>query len=401
MTGEKHRKIRFISSITEVDKHSWNLLWPDYPFTRHEFLLALENNRCTTAKTGWQVSHLVVEEGTNLLAAAPLYLKTDSWGEFVFDWAWANAYERSGLNYYPKLVNAIPFTPATGPRIGYQAELSEELKTNINREIILACQKNVSDSGGSGFHCLFPDKDLTRSLKDTNLLQRFACQFHWFNNNYHSFNDFLGSLNSRKRKAIKRERQKTIDAGVEISTLQGDEVSKEDWHNFFLFYHTTYIKKSGALGYLNKEFFEELAHTMPQSIVMVVARKKGRTIASALCFKDKDALYGRYWGCSEEVDCLHFELCYYQGIEYAIEKGLQRFDSGAQGEHKIQRGFTPVYTTSFHHLENPDFHCAVAAFVKAEKQELEKYMQEIKRLMPFKSSFNATAEMALISKVSN
>ena len=392
---------RFLESILSIKKQDWNALWPDYPFTRHEFLSALEVNHCTSEKTGWKPLHLVIEDNNKLLAALPLFIKSDSWGEYVFDWAWADAYHRSGLDYYPKLLNAIPFTPATGPRIGFDKTLSSKNKQQLSWALFDACKEKNDEISGSGFHCLFPQKTQLEYFKGLNLHQRTGCQFHWFNQNFNSFEEFLNTFNSRKRKALKKERQKVQDAKVEIEILSGKEISEEYWHTFFIFYHTTYLKRSGRYGYLTKEFFLDIAESMPDSIVLIVAKKHGSAVAMALYFRDKYTLYGRYWGCSEDIDCLHFELCYYQGIEYAIKNRLQRFDPGAQGEHKIQRGFTPVYTTSFHCLNNDSFNQAVGEFVKTEKLHLQDYLKETRKQMPFKDGFQSVNENILLTELCN
>lgn len=390
--------IRVLSSINNIEASAWDALWSDYPFTRHAFLAALETTGCTTKKSGWQVQHLVYEENQQIVAAMPLYLKYDSWGEYVFDWSWADAYQRNGFDYYPKLLSAIPFTPATGPRFGFAPTLAAENKINIVKAFTDFCLHGDFAGQASGFHLLFPDAIDAEQLKQCNLLERYGYQFHWFNRNYNSFEDFLSSFASRKRKNLKREREKVAQAELKICVEQGEEISAERWQTFFIFYHTTYLKRSGRYGYLNHEFFQQLGTALKNQVVLISALKAGKPLAMALYFRDEKNLYGRYWGCEQEIDFLHFELCYYQGIEYAIKHKLQRFDPGAQGEHKIQRGFTPIYTRSFHHLANPMFAQAIVRFLKEEKQHLRFYMQEAREALPFKDGTELIGENILLEE---
>lgn len=388
--------IRALNSINEITENAWDALWPDYPFTRHAFLAALENSACTNKQSGWQVQHLVYERDQHILAAMPLYLKYDSWGEYVFDWSWAEAYQSHGFDYYPKLLSAVPFTPTTGPRLGFAATLPADETQNIAEAFMHFCLRSDVVGQASGFHLLFPNAENAAQIKPAGLLERYGYQFHWFNQGYSCFEDFLAGFASRKRKNLKREREKVARAGLEIVIEEGEQISAERWQTFFIFYHTTYLKRSGCYGYLNQDFFQQLGRALKNQVVLISALKADTPVAMALYFRDNETLYGRYWGCEKEIDFLHFELCYYQGIEYAIKHQLKRFDPGAQGEHKIQRGFTPVYTCSYHKLANPMFERAIANFLREEKQHLQFYMREARRALPFREDVPQVNEHILL-----
>jgi len=376
-------KIEFISNIGEIEFEAWQGLWQtSYPFVQYEFLRSLERSGCVSDASGWQPQYLVVFNGEQLVAAMPLYIKTHSYGEYVFDWAWADAYERNGLNYYPKLLNAIPFTPATGPRFAIAAGLDE---AEVLSSMGAATRARAGAIGASSWHCLFPNKAQQQLLENSDLMYRRACQFHWHNRGYQNFDDFLQGFNSRKRKNLKKERRKIGDAELVIKRVEGAAVSPQQWQDFYLFYHLTYLKRSGRQGYLNQEFFQLLADNCADSIMMVQAYTGEKMVAAALYFKDEKTLYGRYWGCQEEFDGLHFEACYYQGIEYAIAQGLQKFDPGAQGEHKIQRGFEPVQLASYHWIAEPQFAHAIGDFLQQEAEHTQAYHTECQQLLPFKT----------------
>jgi uncharacterized protein len=373
---------QFLSSLDQVDSAEWDSIGPaDYPFLQHNFLLGLERTQCTTAETGWQPCHLLLRNKGRLVATLPLYLKSHSYGEYVFDWSWADAWRRSGLEYYPKLISAIPFTPATGPRLRHLTELDLQQVWAGAREAIQAFSQRQQISS---WHLLFPDEDTSELLLAQGLPQRRAVQFHWFNDGYLDFDDFLATFSSRKRKSLKRERRRVTEQGLELETLSGTAINADHWEQFHQFYQLTYAKRSGHGGYLTREFFTEVAAGMGEQVVMVIARHGGEPVAAALYFRSKDTLYGRYWGCAREYDCLHFEACYYQGIEYCIREGLQRFDPGAQGEHKIQRGFRPVETFSNHWIADPNLARAVADFTDRERPHTEAYKSEASNLLPFK-----------------
>lgn len=373
---------KYLSSINDIDAESWNSITGcDYPFTRHEFLSALENSGAVCLHTGWQAQHLTLYEDNCLRAVVPLYLKHHSYGEYVFDWAWADAFHRHGVNYYPKLLAAIPFTPATGPRLCIDPAINDtqHYRDIIQQQLIVHAQAHALSS----LHILFPQQsELYHSPAP--LMTRQAVQFHWFNQDYQNFDDFLQCFSSRKRKNLNKERRQVIEQGIQLQRLKGSEVSPEQWQQFHHFYQLTYAKRSGHGGYLNAEFFQAVAASMPENILLVVAEKANRMVAAALYFYDSQTLYGRYWGCVEEYAMLHFEACYYQGIEYCIENQLQRFDPGAQGEHKIARGFTPIFTYSQHWINHPAFADAIADFLQREKPEIETYQQYCAELLPFK-----------------
>lgn len=352
----------------------------DYPFLRPEFLAVLEASGCVGEDTGWEPNHLSVGDGASD-AFMPLYVKTHSYGEYVFDWAWANAYHQHGLNYYPKLLTAIPFTPATGPRIRFNGELDPD---QTARQLIEKGINSARELDASSWHILFPDEEHLALLKDERLIHRQGVQYHWFNRDYGTFDDFLAALSSRKRKMIRRERRQVAEQGLTTCIVPGDQISEELWHFFYQVYHQTYLKRSGGAGYLNPVFFQRLGQIMPEQLTMAVAYNGKQPAAAALFFFDNQHLYGRYWGCKQEFDFLHFELCYYQGIDFAIQKQLKKFDAGAQGEHKILRGFEPVTTHSLHWIAEPAFARAIKNFTEQEARQLAHHRQEAESLLPFK-----------------
>jgi predicted N-acyltransferase len=370
-----------ITSMTQVDAGTWNRLAGDgYPFLRHEFLLALEQSGCAAAKTGWSPHHLLVLQNDAPRACMPLYLKTHSRGEYVFDQQWAHAYQQCGLNYYPKWLTAIPFTPCQGPRM----MIDESADAQKITRLLVAFIKQLSEQNGiSSWHCLFPESEQAQWLRDQGLGLRESVQFHWLNRGYRDFDDFLQTFSSSKRKMIKRERRRVCEQGIELRRLSGREVSPAQWQAFFQFYTMTYLK-NGMTPYLNPAFFEQLAATMGERLLLVLAVKDDQYVGAALSLIGADTLYGRYWGCYEEYSNLHFEACYYQGLEYCIAHGLKRFDSGAQGEHKIARGFEPVTTCSAHWLKDAEFARAVEHFLHEERQAVALYKQDAATWLPFK-----------------
>ena len=371
---------RFINSITEVGADRWQAVaGTDYPFLRYDFLYALEASGSVGANSGWQPRHLLIEENGELVAALPLYLKQHSYGEYVFDWSWADAWHRNGIPYYPKLVSAIPFTPATGPRLLYQHSDPGTLMDYVGKTLKHYCQ----EQGASGWHVLFPEQAESSLWQQTGAHLRIGCQFHWFNNHYRDFDDFLATFSSRKRKNLNKERRRVSEQGVQLHRLTGEAITEEHWRRFYHFYQITYAKRSGHGGYLTADFFRRL-HAMRDQLLLVIACEGETAIAGALYFFSSTTLYGRYWGAIKDVDQLHFEACYYQGIEFCIERGLQRFDPGAQGEHKIQRGFQPVLTYSRHWLAHPGFHEAVGRFVAEEADHVRDYRQQACALLPFR-----------------
>lgn len=378
-------RAEFVDRIEAVDQQQWNALIPPdaghYPFVRYQFLQALEASGAVSARSGWQPQHLLVFEQQRLIAAMPVYLKQHSYGEYVFDWAWARAYQDNGLAYYPKLVVAIPFTPVTGPRLLSGARDDHAALWEF---CSAALRARAEQLGASSLHLLFGSQQDSAQLAALALPQRIGVQFHWHNRGYRDFADFLATMSARKRKNIRRERQRVADQHIELQTLPGNQISRAQWQRFYQFYRDTYLRHSGHGGYLDAAFFQQLGQTMAEQIVLIEASQHGEAIAAALYFRDQDCLYGRYWGCLRDIDMLHFEACYYRGIDYCIEQGLKRFDPGAQGEHKIQRGFEPRLTYSNHWLAEPRFHTAVEDFLRRETPAVLAYQAQCRALLPFK-----------------
>ena len=383
-------RLQIADSLDHVDSGDWNALdHAGVPFLRHEFLAALERSGCVSRDTGWEPRHLLAWDpapggGETLAGAVPLYRKTHSYGEYVFDWAWANAYARQGLAYYPKLVSCIPFTPATGPRLLLSAGAAPETAEALVREAVAL----VPREGASSLHWLFLPRGETAQLERQGHLRRTGYQFHWHNDGYQDFEDFLAGFSARKRKNIKRERRRVREAGIQISVLQGGEIGRRHWETFYRCYRAT-IQRHGAIPYLNPAFFQEIGSTLPENIVLILARRHGEEVAGALYFQGRAGLYGRYWGGLRRFDGLHFELCYYQAIEYCIRRRLPRFEAGAQGEHKLSRGLLPANTYSCHRLERPEFQQAVAEFLGREANGLDLYIGELNEHAPFKARGNA------------
>lgn len=375
--------LRFIDTLTGVESGAWNaVLQSDYPFLRYEFLRALEDSGATTKDSGWQPHHLLVEDDGELVGHLPLYLKFHSYGEYVFDWAWADAYRRNGLPYYPKLLAAIPYTPATGPRLSLGAAVDSPVLRRQVADFLIA-EASVS---ASSLHVLFPRAAEDEYWDGAGLLSRTAPQYHWFNRDFASFGDFLATFNSRKRKSLRRERRLVAEQKITLRRVRGEDITPELWRHFYYCYQITYAKRSGHGGYLNQAFFERLGQAMPEKLLLVVAEREGRPVAAALNFYDSQTLYGRYWGCVQELECLHFETCYYQGIEFCIEQGLHRFDPGAQGEHKIQRGFEPIITRSRHWIVDERFREAIARFLDEERIAIDHYLEDAREMLPFRQS---------------
>lgn len=368
---------QFVSNIQEVDKTAWNaLVDKDFPFLRHEFLCALEQSKSVHTTTGWEPYHCVIFDQDRLIAAAPQYIKHHSYGEYVFDWAWADAYHQHQLDYYPKLITAIPFTPCVGPRLMTATDCdSTTLKEHFMNNVIETCESKR----WSSWHILFPNED----EQYQGIMRRVGVQFHWYNQQYQSFNEFLAALSSSKRKNIRKERRKIHEQGFEFAWRSGTEINEQELRAFYACYHATYLKR-GQQGYLNKQFFEQVIHTMPESLRLLLVYKQGEIVASALYFIGEQTLYGRYWGCLGEYEQLHFETCYYQGIDHCIQEKLNHFDAGAQGEHKVLRGFQPIETHSFHWLQHPEFSRAIDNFLQRESLHVAQYVQEMRRLLPFK-----------------
>jgi len=373
-------KVEIHSHIDEIPLLDWNGLVPEnHPFLRHEFLHAMEKHGCVGERFGWLPRHIAVYDRGCLLGAMPLYEKFNSYGEFVFDHAWADAYQRAGLSYFPKLVSAVPYTPVTGPRLLCRQEQREEIFPLLLNGALRLAEK----IGASGFHCLFPCRQQHRFLEQHQLLSRHDCQFHWPNDGYRDFADFLDRLNSKKRKNILRERRRVRESGVALRRLNGHTASDLEWRQFSRFYRQIFEEKWGVATF-NYPFFREVAQQIPDQVVLVLAEMEGEAIAGALMYCSDTTLYGRHWGTLQRVDGLHFEVCYYQGIEYCIEQGLSVFEPGAQGEHKIPRGFLPVMTRSSHWLADDRFRAPIRHFVEHERQAVVDYMEQWQAASPYK-----------------
>lgn len=380
-------RIDIIDSLSAISADEWNAVaGNDYPFTRYEFLNTLESTACANTDSGWQPHHMLVRSDDRLIAVMPLYLKSHSYGEYVFDWSWADAYRRYGKNYYPKLLGAIPFTPATGPRI---CVIDGEDANAIAQQIIATLRERMGRTHISSLHILFPQPELQSALLQAELSERIGVQYHWFNDNYTCFDDFLATFNSRKRKNLRKERARVVEQGLELRTLEGKAITAAHWQMFYRFYAMTYAKRSGHTGYLNEAFFKAIGEQLSDHTVMTLAYHANEAVAGALYFRDSTTLYGRYWGCVHEFEYLHFEACYYQGIEYCIRNGLQHFDPGAQGEHKIQRGFAPIKTFSYHWIADAAFRHAIDDFLRREQYSVEQHIEAAAELLPFKQNNEA------------
>ncbi len=373
-------RTRVLDSIAQVDAPRWNALaGPEQPFLRHEFLLALEESGCATARTGWTAQHLVMEDGGRLIAALPLYLKTHSRGEFVFDFSWAGAYAQHGLDYYPKLLSAVPFTPVRGARL---LVCDSADRPALTRALIKAAVDYTRDRRLSSWHVLFPPDDTALELEAAGLILRRDCQFHWFNQGYESFDAFLATFTAEKRKKAKRERRRVAEAGIEFDTRHGGDMDGALWTTVYRFYADTF-HRHGHDPYLNLNFFKRVAAAMPDRMMLKIARIGPEPIAVAIFFVGEDALYGRYWGAGGEYHSLHFETCYYQGIEYCIERKLKRFEPGTQGEHKVPRGFVPSLTRSAHFIADARFAAAIRDFAEREARGVDHYAAAVNEHVPY------------------
>jgi hypothetical protein len=365
-----------VASLREIARDDWNALLPDdNPFVRYEFLAALEDGDCLRPY-GWIPRHAVVYDGSRLVAAMPMYIKDNSYGEFVFDFAWAQAYRRYGREYYPKLVVSVPYSPATGPRL---------LVANPDHmpALIDSAREFALEHRLSSLHVLFTSDEQTRQLESLGLQRRAGCQFHWTNPGYRDFDDYLATFTAEKRKKLKRERRHVQEANVELDVVHGDEASDSQWSRLHHFYASTF-ERLGGYATLSEAFFRQLGATMGRQVVLVFARHANREVAAAFCLQGANTLYGRHWGCDAQFNSLHFEACYYQGIDYCIRNGLRRFEPGAQGEHKVGRGFVPTLTWSAHWLENADFSRAIAEFLPRERRALDSYMDELATHLPYR-----------------
>lgn len=376
-------QLEVLKRFDDVEPAEWNALAGEFPFLRHEFLSALQRHGCVGRDYGWIPYFLLLRDGPGgaLVAAAPTFLKLNSFGEFVFDFAWADALERAGGSYYPKLVMGVPWTPATGPRILHAAEVDA---ASVRDALAHAGREIVEHEGLSSAHWLFPRLNDARCLEQAGYLVRHGCQYHWRNAGYPDFAAFLGALSSKKRKNIRRERQRLERAGIRIRTCHGHELDEASWVALHRYYVRTF-RERGNVPVLSLDCLRALGAGLRWRMVAVLAELDGATIAGALCFRDNARLYGRYWGCDMELDSLHFETCYYQGIEYCIREGLSVFEPGAQGEHKVARGFLPTLTFSAHYLTHPGLRAAVADFLERERPAVQAYAHEMTANGPYRA----------------
>ena len=390
MSANNSFECRILNSIHLVSKEGWNhLLGKDpTPFLRHEFLSALEDCACVGGNTGWQIAHLAIyaSDHENPIGLMPLYLKSHSYGEYVFDWSWAEAYQQHGLSYYPKALCAIPFTPVRGARLlvgegkesdAIRIQLIEQLKQ-------LLIQNEISSA-----HVLFAEQNTQELLLKQGFMARDAIQFHWQNHAYQSMEEFLSQLNMKRRKNIRSERSQVQKAGISFRHIDGPDAAQEDWAFFYRCYANTYYEHRSS-PYLSESFFQMLAQTMPENLHLIVAHRNEQAIAASLLFVDRSGqtktAYGRYWGALEYVPCLHFETAYYQAIEYCISHGIDVFEGGAQGQHKMARGFMPVKVQSAHWIKDPEFSKAVERFLIRESGGIENYIDELAEHSPLKAS---------------
>ena len=379
-------QLEIVDRLSEIKANQWNaLLSKDAgPFLRYEFLSALEETACVGGNTGWQVAHLTLKEGEQFIGAMPLYLKQHSYGEFVFDWSWAQAYEQQGMEYFPKALCAIPFTPVQGPRI--LGDKTVDLAT-IQKNLIAGLNTLVIQNNLSSAHILFPTASEAKSLQEQGFMLRDSVQFHWHNQGFEHFEQFLAALTMKRRKNIRREREQVAQELIKFRHVPGESSSNADWEFFYRCYENTYIEHQSS-PYLSEAFFKLWAQRMPENLHLIIAERSGNPIAASLLVVDpiNSKAYGRYWGALEHVPCLHFETAYYQAIEYCIAKKIQTFEGGAQGEHKMARGFLPTTIQSAHFIADPRFAKAVQHFLDREHQGIGAYVDELAEHSPLKSS---------------
>jgi len=375
---EPHYDVRVIRNLSDVDANEWNALAGDDPFLSWEYLSAMHETGCAAPKSGWTPCYITLWTGGTLQGAMPLYRKDHSWGEYVFDWAWAEAYQRYGHDYYPKLTSAVPFTPVSGCRL-----LAREPR--IRLALARAALAFAATQEVSSLHVLFPSEVDAELLQAAGYMLRTGVQFHWSNNGYADFESFMATLTHDKRKKIRQERRKVAAAGIEFRRLTGSEIGPQEWAFFHRCYCHTYRAHLSS-PYLNLEFFRRLGASMPQNLLLALAMRDGEQVGASLCVFNSDTLWGRYWGAVEYVPCLHFEACYYQPLEFCIERAIKVFEGGAQGEHKLARGLLPVITHSAHWLARPEFSDAVERFLERESLGIARHVDELNEHAPFRQS---------------
>ncbi len=370
--------LKILESLGGVAAADWNALAGGHPLLRHEFLHALHETGCASEKSGWTPQYLTLWDGKRIAAAMPLYVKSHSYGEYVFDWAWADAYRRHGLEYYPKLLSAIPFTPCTTPRL--------LARDNAARKTLIAAALRLADEAEvSSLHVLFPTEGEADLMTAAGMMLRKTVQFHWTNQGYADFDAFLATMSHDKRKKIKQERRKVREAGVTFRHIGGADITPELWRFWMRCYSHTY-REHHSTPYLNLKFFESIGASMPENIVLALGSMNGEPICGSLCIHDGATLYGRYWGALGFLSGLHFETCYYQPLEFCIAQGIQTFEGGAQGEHKLARGFLPIETLSTHWLKQPQFADAIEDYLKRETSGISRYVDELNEHSPFKQA---------------
>ncbi|MBU3640260.1 GNAT family N-acetyltransferase [Polynucleobacter sp. Fuers-14] len=379
-------QLEIVDRLSDITSEEWNALLPSDagPFLRHEFLSALEVTGCVGANTGWQVAHLLLKDGDQLIGAIPLYLKQHSYGEFVFDWSWAQAYEQQGMQYFPKALCAIPFTPVQGSRILSARNVDADL---VQKQLIAGLKTLVVQNNLSSAHVIFPHDSEAKGLKDQGFMLRDSVQFHWHNQGFENFEQFLAALTMKRRKNIRREREQVSRELITFRHVPGISSTNADWEFFYRCYENTYLEH-GSSPYLNETFLKLWAHRLPENLHLIIAERNGNPIAASLLVVDPTSskAYGRYWGAIEHVPCLHFETAYYQAIQYCISNQIQTFEGGAQGEHKMARGFLPTTIQSAHFIADPQFAKAVQHFLDREHQGIGAYVDELAEHSPLKSS---------------
>jgi len=371
----------FSDSIDTLRPGEWNSLGAqEHPFVRHEFLAALEHTHCVGADSGWEPRYLTLRDPRGLTAAAPAYLKSHSYGEFVFDFAWAQAYERVGRRYYPKLTLAAPFTPATGPRLLVRADVE---RAAACARLLEELQRYADQHALSGVHALFLDEAARAACAARGWLLRRDCQFHWRNRGYASFDDYLGTFTAEKRKKARRERRRVAEAGVRFETRFGGELDEALLDHIYALHRDTFLRH-GHEPYLTRAFFSEIARVLPEALMVKLAVYQRAVVAVAIFFCSREALFGRYWGAAADYHSLHFEACYHQGIEFCIERGIARFEPGTQGEHKVSRGFEPAITWSGHYIADLQFRAAIADYLRREAAAVDAYALEVQGHVPYR-----------------
>ena len=384
--SDEHFHLEIIEKLSEVSPADWNaLLSPDAsPFLKHEFLSTLEETACVGSNTGWQIAHLALYRSKKLIGAMPLYLKLHSYGEFVFDWSWAQAYEQQGMQYYPKALCAVPFTPVQGSRILFAPF---ENKSQVQEQLIAGLKTLVLQNKLSSAHILFPLGEQTQAMVNQGFMLRDSVQFHWHNHHFDNFEQFLSTLTMKRRKNIRQEREKVSREGISFRHIPGQSATNQDWEFFYQCYANTYMEHHSS-PYLNQDFFKLLCSRMPENLHLILAQRGTSPIAASLLFVDaaSSTAYGRYWGALEHIPCLHFETAYYQAIEYCIEQQIETFEGGAQGEHKMARGFLPTTIQSAHFIVDPQFSKAVKHFLEREQLGIGAYVDELAEHSPLKSA---------------